>query len=84
MDKENKIDSRASFLKKVTMAFVAVAGIGITGFSFQKHKQKKNLGVDFKPLSDEEAKEIIRNMPSVRSHGIKPEPPPNKHHTSKD
>ncbi len=79
MHRENKTNSRAAFLKKVSLAFVSVVGIGFAGFNFQK--LRKNLGFDVKTISDEDAREVIRNMPSQKSSRLKPEPPPYMQHT---
>lgn len=79
MYRENKINSRAAFLKKVSLAFVSVVGIGFAGFNFQK--LRKSFGFDVNTISDEDAKEVIRNMPSPKPHRLKPEPPPKMQHT---
>ena len=82
MYRENKMNSRGAFLKKVSLAVVSVVGIGFAGFSFQK--RKVNLGFNVKTLSDDEAKEMARNLPSSELNRLKPEPPPKMQHPSED
>jgi len=74
MYKEKNMNTRAAFLKKVSLAFVSVAGLGLAGISFQKFR--KSLGFNIKTLSDKEANELIRNMPSAETRRLNPKPPP--------
>jgi len=72
MHKKNDNNSRIAFLKKISLAFVSVFGIGFIGFKFQTFSKSK-----FKTISNKEANDIIRNMHSPKSKQLKPEPPPN-------
>ena len=74
MDRVNINNSRITFLKKISLAFVSVFGLGIAGFKFQKLLMDSGRG--FKTLSEKEANEIIRNLNSPKPMQLKPEPPP--------
>lgn len=72
--KEKNMNTRAAFLKKMSLALVSVVGFGLAGINFQKFR--KNLGFNIKTLSNHEANELIRNMPSTEPQRLKPKPPP--------
>jgi len=80
MQKENNYNSRTVFLKKVSLAFISFLGLGLVGFNFQKLRMFSEKS--FNKVSDKEANDIIRNMPSSKLKQLKPELPPNMQQTS--
>ncbi|NOQ28275.1 MAG: hypothetical protein GQ564_23170 [Bacteroidales bacterium] len=79
MAKENN-NSRSTFLKKLTMAFVSVFGLGLATFSFQKLQGFIKPG--FKSLSKTEANTHISKLHFSEVMKIKPESPPKFQQTS--
>lgn len=79
MNKENN-NSRSTFIKKLTVAFVSVFGLGIAAFSLQKLQEFIKPG--FKSLSISEANNQISKMHFAGVKKIKPESPPKFQQTS--
>lgn len=79
MNKENN-NSRSTFLKKLTVAFVSVFGLGLAAFTFQKLQQFIRPG--FKSLSKSEANNHISKIHFSGVKKIKPELPPKFQQTS--
>ena len=79
MDKENK-NSRSTFLKKLSVAFVSAFGLGIAAFSFQKLQQLFRPG--YKSISVREANNHISKIHLSGVKQIKPESPPKLQKTS--
>lgn len=79
MNKETN-NSRSTFLKKLTVAFVSVFGLGIAAFSFQKLQGFIKPG--FKSLSKTEANTRISKLHFSGVKKIKPELPPKFQQTS--
>ena len=74
MSVENNKNSRSSFIKSLSLAFVSILGIGITGLNFGKLQQ--SIGNRFKSISTKEANKLIANMNSPEAKKIKPMSPP--------
>lgn len=73
MKKMNENHSRSNFLKKTSLVFLSIFGFSILGFNIYKRLFSQNT---YKFLSNKEAIEIIRKMPSLKFKKIKAEPPP--------
>ncbi len=74
MLKETNTNSRSSFIRKASLALVSVLGIGIGSISLKKSQVFSAYRVN--ALSNNEANEIIKNMPLQNSEKVKPELPP--------
>lgn len=79
MDKENK-KSRSTFLKKLSLAFVSLFGLGLASFSFQKLQRFFRPG--FKSIPISEANNHISKLHFSGVKKVKPEPPPKFKQTS--
>lgn len=74
MNKENKYQSRISFLKKVPLAILSISSLSFIGFNF--NRLQRFLGNNTKTISLEEANEHLRSVSQRGVKQVKPESPP--------